>query len=225
MIEAELQHNLIFQSIRNFLIDMGHQDLFDQYKLINSLSDKMKRKLSDALYEYLKKTFPKVPSVDDVTEVCKAAVSIFPLIKVDPSNIDGIVNIPIIFTFNFFSLDIIIPFCVWSIEFQDEFYNPKAHKGMLFHKLKNAKSTNASKNVPSNAETEESLKTFFKYCVVENDRAKLKNKLRGTIELRRKILKEKKEEFIDFLQFYFVDIDLVSLNLKFKIIVYLKCIL
>lgn len=62
----------------------------------------MKRKLSDALYEYLKKAYPKEPSVDNIIEVCKAAVSIFPLIKVDPSSIDGIVIIPITLIFEFF---------------------------------------------------------------------------------------------------------------------------
>lgn len=84
---------------------------------------------------------------------------------------------------------------------------------MLYHKIKNAKSTNASKTAAPNAETEESLKLFFKHCVVQNNRAKLKNKLRGTVELRRKILNEKKEEFMNFLQFYFVDVDLVRFNL------------
>lgn len=61
----------------------------------------MKRKLSDALYEYLKKTFSKEPSSDDISDVCKAAISIFPLIKVDPSDIDGIVNISLSIPFSF----------------------------------------------------------------------------------------------------------------------------
>lgn len=84
---------------------------------------------------------------------------------------------------------------------------------MLFHKIKNTKPTKANKTVNGNTETEESLKTFFKYCVAKNDRVKLKEKLRGTVDLRRKILKEKKDEFMEFLKFYFVDVDLVSLNL------------
>lgn len=83
------------------------------------------------------------------------------------------------------------------------------HKGILFHKIKNSKSTKSSKNVVQNAETEETLKTFFKYCVVQKNRSKLKEKLRGTIELRRRILKENKDEFMEYLQFYFIDVDLV----------------
>lgn len=82
---------------------------------------------------------------------------------------------------------------------------------MLYHKIKNARATNASKTIPRNVETEETLKSFFKYCVVGSDRSKLKDKLRDTVDLRRKILKQKKEEFMNFLQFYFVDIDLVTM--------------
>lgn len=84
---------LIFQSVRNYLIETGHQDFFDQYQRTDSLPDKMKRKLSDALYDYSKKMFSKDPTSENITEVCKAALSLFPLIKVHPSNIDGIVII------------------------------------------------------------------------------------------------------------------------------------
>lgn len=86
------------------------------------------------------------------------------------------------------------------------------YKGTLYHKLKNSKGR-GKKTVAQNdqsGETEESLKAFFKYCVVHNDKEKLKEKLSGTVELRRKLLKEKKEDFMEFLQFYFIDIDLVS---------------
>lgn len=95
-------YNPTFQSVRNYLKDAGHQEMIDQYTLIGSLSDKMKRKLSDALYEYIKKTFPKEPSTETIIDVCQAAVSIFPLIKVDPSDIGGIVSFSNVSTFKSF---------------------------------------------------------------------------------------------------------------------------
>lgn len=83
---------------------------------------------------------------------------------------------------------------------------------MLFHKIKNAKSAHTNKTAAPNAEAEESLMKFFNYCVLKNDRTKLKTKLRGTVDLRRKILKERKDEYMNFIHFYFVDIQMVRFN-------------
>lgn len=54
---------------------------------------------------------------------------------------------------------------------------------------------------------------FLKYCVVKNDKKKLKDKLSETIDLRRKLLKENNEEFHEFMAFYFVDPELVRLTM------------
>lgn len=80
------------QSIRNFLKDTGQQKIIDEYELIKELSQKSKKILSDSLFEYLKRTFPNIASTDEVIDVCKAALSLFPNIKADPSEIDGIVS-------------------------------------------------------------------------------------------------------------------------------------
>lgn len=60
-------------------------------------------------------------------------------------------------------------------------------------------------------ENEEELKKFFKYCVVKNDKEKLKQKLRESVSLRRKLIKKDDIELKDFWLFYLMDTELVKL--------------
>lgn len=94
-------------------------------------------------------------------------------------------------------------------------FNPKFKKGVIFHKLRNARNArNAAKKTNQNNEegcsmSGEELKSFLKYCVVQNDKAKLKNVLRETVSIRRQLLAVDDDELKDFWNFYFVDVDLV----------------
>lgn len=98
---------------------------------------------------------------------------------------------------------------------QDDLYNSKLKKGVIFHKLRNTR--NASKKLCANVQcdeeesamTEDELKKFLKYCVVKNDKQKLKSILRETIPIRRRLLQEKDDDLIEFWHFYFVDTDMV----------------
>lgn len=58
--------------------------------------------------------------------------------------------------------------------------------------------------------TSEQLLEYLKYCVVEKNKPKLKEKLAETVDLRRKMLKQNKEDFKEFMSFYFVDPELVG---------------
>lgn len=77
---------------------------------------------------------------------------------------------------------------------------------MIYHKIKNYR---AKKTVNVVDSTESELKEFLKYCVVNKDKSKLKEKLRETIEIRRRLLIENDGEFKDFFAFYFVDPEMV----------------
>lgn len=57
--------------------------------------------------------------------------------------------------------------------------------------------------------TEEELKKNLKYCVVKNDKQKLKEILRGTISMRRQMFERNDEDMIEFWHFYFVDTEMV----------------
>lgn len=57
--------------------------------------------------------------------------------------------------------------------------------------------------------TEEELKKNLKYCVVKNDKQKLKEILRGTISMRRQMFERNDEDMIEFWHFYFVNTEMV----------------
>lgn len=58
--------------------------------------------------------------------------------------------------------------------------------------------------------SEVDLKSELKYIVAKNEKQKLKGILRGSVYIRRELLKRNDDdEFKEFWQFYFVDTDLV----------------
>lgn len=79
---------------------------------------------------------------------------------------------------------------------------------------------NTTKNStkPMNAEDEADLVEFLKHCVVSKDKVKLKSKLNESIELRRKLMRQNKEGFADFMTFYFESPELVGIYIHFEII-------
>lgn len=84
-------------------------------------------------------------------------------------------------------------------------------KGVIFHKIRNNKQKLKELN-DEEKKTEDELKTILKYCVVKNDKAKLKEILSETITIRRKLLQKDDEDFKEFWKFYFIDTDLVKFN-------------
>lgn len=89
---------------------------------------------------------------------------------------------------------------------QDDFYNAKAKKGTIFHRIKNMP---PKKNPENRITNEAELVDFLKQCVVAKDKQKLKSKLEETITLRKKLLRQNNEDFADFMAFYFADPELV----------------
>lgn len=87
-------------------------------------------------------------------------------------------------------------------------------KGTIFHKLRNSKSVNKHKEQKSTDKvTEKELISTLKYCVVKNDKAKLKEMLLETISMRRLLFKKDDDDFKEFWKFYFLDTDLVKFNI------------
>lgn len=95
---------------------------------------------------------------------------------------------------------------IWNNSLQDEFYNAKMKKGTIFHRIRNMP---PKKNSEEPIANEAELIDFLKQCVVAKDKLKLKSMLKETITLRIKLLRENKEEFADFMAFYFADPELV----------------
>lgn len=101
-------------------------------------------------------------------------------------------------------------------------YHPAGKKGVIFHKLRNGKSStkNSDPRRTTNVLTKEDLKSKLKHCVVKDQKQELKKILFETVALRRQLLQQignrvddnnNKDDFDDFWKFYFVDIDLVRL--------------
>lgn len=83
-------------------------------------------------------------------------------------------------------------------------------KGVIFHKLRNNKPAAKPKEQKNDMKTENELKSMLKYCVVNNDKEKLKTILLQTVSVRRQLLKLDGDDFKEFWKFYFVETDLVS---------------
>lgn len=57
---------------------------------------------------------------------------------------------------------------------------------------------------------------MLKYCVINNDKTKLKELLLETISIRRQLFKKNNDAFKEFWKFYFLDTDLVFECFKFS---------
>lgn len=61
----------------------------------------------------------------------------------------------------------------------------------------------------NNEMTENELKSELKYCVVKNDKEKLKQIMRNTVSLRQQMLKNHDGDYKALWNFYFVDTEMV----------------
>lgn len=98
-------------------------------------------------------------------------------------------------------------------------FDPAKCKGFLYYKLKNNR-TETSTLVTNTASVNEreytddeinDLKTYFKTCVVSEQKDELLKKLEETIEIRKILLKDSETNFSEIFPFYFVSPDTVSI--------------
>lgn len=78
------------------------QYLLEEGKNGNILCSKNEKELINHLFAYIVKYHSESPPPSEVIEVCKAALELFPYLRVNPSGIEGIVRV------FFFNLDRII---------------------------------------------------------------------------------------------------------------------
>lgn len=106
---------------------------------------------------------------------------------------------------------------------QEALYDKKKQKGPLFNKLNyNARRKRAGQRALDDIanddaddwtpEEKQDLLEFFRHCVVSTDRQKIEQKLRETVEYRRKMIVSSIEEFMEMWEFYFAAPDLVSMR-------------
>lgn len=185
------------------------QYLLDEGKDGNILCGKNEKELINLLYSYLMKFHSNSPPSSEIIEVCKAAIELFPYLRLEPSGYEGIVSYAIRCDEWMESINKSVIFSV----FQDLLYNAKARSGYLYHKIKNEKSKAVK---PATEFTEDDLKRFLGECVVTKDQKKIKETLAQTVPIRRQLLKENSEEFRKFLKFYFADSSLVHFYFFFS---------
>lgn len=89
----------------------GFNDILLEQQRIDSISQPMTKKLINGLLLYLNTTFGKLPTSIEIIQACIATVTLFPSLKTEPSEIDGI----------------------------DRLYNNRDRKGLLYNKIKNSR--------------------------------------------------------------------------------------
>lgn len=157
---------------------------------MDRISAESTKKLVNGLLHYLDNTFGVSPAVQDIKTTCVAAISLFPCLKTDPSQIDGI----------------------------DRLYDNKSRSGILFNKIKNRATlrNKISEKVgqPMSEEEEMQLVTFFETAACTNvkEKKKIKEKLQISIEFRRKLLQTGVDLHKTF-RYAYVAPDLVNLKL------------
>lgn len=153
---------------------------------------------------------------DEVENVCRAAVHLFPCIHIVSCS-DKKICVVILTLFH----------C------QDELCNAKAKKGSIYHKIhhkmyrvkpRNEKNKKNAKNNADNLETsyengnlieqnndvdELEFLLYFKTCLVDRDMDILKIRLGQSIEMRESLIKKKDTQFHKIFPFYFIKPTLV----------------
>lgn len=153
--------------MRIFLSRSNFNDILLEQKRVDRISADSTKKLVNGLLLYLDKTFGVSPAVRDIKTTCIAAITLFPCLNTDPSQIDGI----------------------------DRLYDNKSRSGILYNKLKNRASTKNAKTSqtvgqPISGEEEIELIKFFETaaCTNAKEKKKIKDKLQCTIEFRQKLI-------------------------------------
>lgn len=155
------------------------------------------KELLNVLIEYLDKTYSYNAKVEECVQTAKAIVALFPSLKVEPSDIDGI----------------------------DKLYDFKARRGLLYNKVKNKGAKKIQKRqvrseevVFSEAEKEE-LIVFFKTapCTKRSEIEDIKQKLSQTVEFRRELLQNGSTDVYQTFRFFYVSTDLVNTVLTYCI--------
>lgn len=104
-------------------------------------------------------------------------------------------------------------------------YDNKKQNGSLYNKLKHINRRKRAGQRPlediSNDDAEDwtpeekqDLLKFFRHCVVSTHRQQIEQKLRETVEYRRKIIVYSIEEYMEMWEFYFAATDLVSMRVR-----------
>lgn len=84
--------NICMQAIRNYIKEKEKQYLLDEGKDGNILCGKNEKELINLLYSYLMKFHSNSPPPSEIIEVCKAAIELFPYLRLEPSGNEGIVS-------------------------------------------------------------------------------------------------------------------------------------
>lgn len=93
---------------------------------------------------------------------------------------------------------------------------------MLYEKLRNKNRKDARsddqcvENLSDFSAEEDELLSFFKNCVVRLQIDELKEKLACSVDIRRRILREPPEPIHKMFGFYFIDPELVLMEILFK---------
>lgn len=111
---------LFVQILRAFLIENGGARMVNEFNYEGKLCKKSRQKLCDFLCDFLFQKFGLYPTREQKAAVSKAAIQLFPVLRVPNSKLDGIVStifIIILMDFHFKSIYIFDTGVPWFINF------------------------------------------------------------------------------------------------------------
>lgn len=197
---------------KNFLLQNNGSDIIEEDTKLNDLREPTLKRLTDKMLAFMIKKFSIDASISEIEQLCLAVINLFPCLKTPNSRIGGIVRIALhaSFLMTFFQNKIIYyPFQ------KDRIYNHGGKVGKFYNKVHNERNKLKKRKGHSSASPtlepeEEELIEYFKHCVVRTERDELIAKLRDTVDLRKRLLRDNATNFHESFSFYFADSNLVS---------------
>lgn len=189
---------------------------------LGSLKIETVKKLSKIITSFILDKYSIEAEKNDICDVCEAAIDLFPSIKTQPSEVNGIVRIFFIYLYlaKPSTKYIHMPNSILIFQ-QDILYNDKTKTGFVFESIKYKKrqrKQDKQKEAPVvhrlennniNIDETEELIRFFDACILPRDTAKVKDKLSETVNLRRNILVPDHQYYRKILNMYRVEPNLV----------------
>lgn len=85
--------------LHKYIETKGGKNLLTEYENYGFLNKSSKKSMVQLVTSYLIDTYTLHPKHEEIIYVCSAAIELFPVYKITPSNVGGIVNIPSFYDF------------------------------------------------------------------------------------------------------------------------------
>lgn len=81
-----------FQELKSYIIEKNGQSVFDEFRISFDLMVPTRKQLINLVHDYVIETYKNNYVHEDIEEICKELIFMFPCLKVTDSAIGGIVS-------------------------------------------------------------------------------------------------------------------------------------